>query len=373
MSLQKVFVVLLVVCLAAVMPATAQSRREIAIPDILGYQTLKCDFHMHTVFSDGDVWPTVRVQEAWLGGLDVMAITDHIEYQPHSQDMDADHNRPYEIAKPLADQLGIVLVRGAEITRKMPPGHLNAIFIKNANLLEREDWWEACVEAQEQGAFVFWNHPGWKSQQPEKMLWWNEHTRLLNAGILKGIEVVNHNEYYPEALAWADDKKLTIFGNSDVHAPVGMECAAENKSRPVTLVFAVNKTEEAVKAALLDQRTAVFFNDTLMGDRRFLTPIFINSIQVKNKKLALQNQDVRYLQIHNASDVPFRLKQRQPSVGFSCPSEIVLDAHRTVTIELMGTSDEVAQMPVLKMFYDVANLITRKGECLPVNIDVPNR
>ncbi len=31
-------------------------------PNILGYKTLKCDFHQHTVFSDGDVWPSIRVR-----------------------------------------------------------------------------------------------------------------------------------------------------------------------------------------------------------------------------------------------------------------------------------------------------------------------
>lgn len=35
----------------------AQTRHEIDIPDLKGYQTLKCDFHIHTVFSDGLVWP----------------------------------------------------------------------------------------------------------------------------------------------------------------------------------------------------------------------------------------------------------------------------------------------------------------------------
>ena len=43
----------------------SQVRNEIQIPDILGFKTLKCDFHMHTVFSDGLVWPTVRVGEAY--------------------------------------------------------------------------------------------------------------------------------------------------------------------------------------------------------------------------------------------------------------------------------------------------------------------
>ena len=45
-------------------------RKTINVPDLLGYQTLKCDFHMHTVFSDGSVWPTVRVDEIWEDGLD---------------------------------------------------------------------------------------------------------------------------------------------------------------------------------------------------------------------------------------------------------------------------------------------------------------
>jgi hypothetical protein len=53
--------------------------------------------------------------------LDAIAISDHIEYRPHSQDIKSDHNRSYEIAKPLADQLGLILIRGTEITRKMPP------------------------------------------------------------------------------------------------------------------------------------------------------------------------------------------------------------------------------------------------------------
>jgi len=67
--------------------ASAAVRKEIRIPDIAGYRTLKCDFHMHTVFSDGNVWPTVRVDEAWREGLDAIAITDHVEYHPHKEDI----------------------------------------------------------------------------------------------------------------------------------------------------------------------------------------------------------------------------------------------------------------------------------------------
>ena len=56
--------------------ALSPVREELHIPDILGFQTLKCDFHMHTVFSDGLVWPTVRIDEAYREGLDAIALTD---------------------------------------------------------------------------------------------------------------------------------------------------------------------------------------------------------------------------------------------------------------------------------------------------------
>ena len=52
-------------------------RKMILVPEIDGYLTLKGDFHMHTVFSDGSVWPDTRVEEAWSDGLDAIAITDH--------------------------------------------------------------------------------------------------------------------------------------------------------------------------------------------------------------------------------------------------------------------------------------------------------
>lgn len=34
---------------------TGENSPKFEIPDIPGYFTMKCDFHMHTVFSDGKV------------------------------------------------------------------------------------------------------------------------------------------------------------------------------------------------------------------------------------------------------------------------------------------------------------------------------
>ena len=76
-------ILFLAVSLLAVMPLSAATGaltpNKIVIPDIEGYKTLKGDFHIHTVFSDAAVWPTTRVQEAIWEGLDVLAITEHVD------------------------------------------------------------------------------------------------------------------------------------------------------------------------------------------------------------------------------------------------------------------------------------------------------
>ena len=72
--------VITALCAAFVaMSASAYTPNRIVIPDIEGYKTLKGDFHIHTVFSDGDVWPSTRVKEAVWEGLDVIAITEHLD------------------------------------------------------------------------------------------------------------------------------------------------------------------------------------------------------------------------------------------------------------------------------------------------------
>ena len=344
-----------------------QSRKVISIPDIPGYKTLKCDFHMHTVFSDGTVWPTVRVKEAWAEGLDAISITDHIEYLPHSKDISADHNRSFEIARPLAMELDVILVKGAEITRDMPPGHLNALFITNANLLERDDVEHAIQEARDQGAFIMWNHPGWKAQQPDTTLWWDKHTELYEKDLLHGIEVYN-NEYYPEALDWANEKKLTMFGNTDVHGPIDLK----GRHRTLTLVFAKSRTIGGIKEALFSRRTVVYYGNTLVGESKYLESLFFESLEFEKTSLRLRNKGSRSVQIKNNSDVDYELELLQPGVGFEAPKAITLKAHQVTTLKLSGNSDELNKIKKLDVFYQVKNMKTTSKDNLVVTFSFKN-
>lgn len=370
MKLIKIYTLFFVLILS--FSLTAQQRKNICIPDIPGYKTLKCDFHIHTVFSDGTVWPTVRIAEAWLEGLDAIAISDHIEYRPHSTDIKSDHNRSYDIAKPIADRQGIILVKAAEITRQMPPGHLNALFIKNANLLELDDVFDVLKEAKDQGAFIFWNHPGWKAQQPDTTLWWDEHTRIFNDGMMQGIEVYNDHEYYNEAMDWSVEKGLAVLCNSDVHDPINLSYDLSESHRPMTLVFTKEKTEESLKEALFAKRAVAFFENTLMGPAEFLKPLFFASVEIENNKARLENKKVAAIQIQNNSDIDYELELVQPAVGFNCPEVISVNAHHSTRIVLSGNSNEVKEMKTLKMYYLVKNMFIASHSNLVVTLEVEN-
>lgn len=218
------WVVLVSVC------ASGQERgrtdRRIEFPDVPNYLTRKCDLHQHTVFSDGAVWPDIRVQEAVRDGrLDAIALTEHLEYQPHAEDIPhPDRNRSYELALEYAREHDLLIIHGSEITRSMPPGHANAIFIQDANRLLQDDALEAFREARRQGAFIFWNHPMWTSQAPDGIARLSEmHRMLIEERLLNGIEVVNETMVSEEALRIALDHGLTIMGTSDVHGLVDWE------------------------------------------------------------------------------------------------------------------------------------------------------
>ncbi len=287
-----------------------QSNRKIEFPDIDGFKTLICDLHQHTVFSDGAVWPSIRVQEAIKDGIDVISLTEHLEYQPHEKDIPhKDRNRAYQIALDAAKNHDLIVINGSEITRSMPPGHSNAIFITDANKLLVDDAIDAFNEAHNQGAFVFWNHPNWISQVDNGIAKLTDmHKDLLKQNLIHGIEVVNEDTYSDEALQIALDNDLTIIGTSDIHGLIDWKFnISEGGHRPVTLVFAKEKNKNSLKEALFNKQTVVYFNNILIGRKEFLVPLITASINITKAKY-IGESSVLFLSFKNNSDVDFMLK-----------------------------------------------------------------
>ena len=79
----------------------ADAQNRIVIPDTDEYLVLTGDMHVHTVFSDGNVWPTTRVEEAYAEGVEVICMTDHLDDRHRrlvkQGDFNRDRNYSYDV------------------------------------------------------------------------------------------------------------------------------------------------------------------------------------------------------------------------------------------------------------------------------------
>lgn len=318
-------------------------RKEIKIPDVNGYQVLKGDFHLHTDFSDGCVWPDYRVREAWYNGLDVIAITDHIDVLSHEDDLDMkkfDYNRSNHIAADEAKWYDLLVVPGIEITRSKPFGHMNALFISDANKAYVEDQMDALYAMVEQGAYILWNHPGWPD---DKCTMYPLHEELIAKGIIKGVEIFNDVESYPIAYDWVKEYGLHPFANSDAHGPVDTYYKG---LRPITLVLVKDRSLDGVKEAMFAGRTIAFFAGNLMGTEELVSALADECLEYKPLNKV---RDGIECVVTNKSDIPFLLEVE----GWQAP--VTVGPHLSVKTKFKE-NDTV----VLK------NCITGKGKYISV-------
>ena len=367
---------------------TEKYTRKIFFPDIDGYKTLLTDFHQHTVFSDGYVWPTIRVEEAIKDGLDAISLTEHLEYQPYSKDIpNPDRNRAYNIAKSFAENKNksldrkLIVINGQEITRSMPPGHINAIFLNDANkLLHPKDSLKGILAANKQDAFVFWNHPAWPAQRSDGIAKLDEfHKYLIEKKLLHGIEVVNELYYSEEALRLALENDLTIMGTSDIHGLVDwlFKVPDDNENsngtlpghRPVTIIFSKDKSEDGIKDALFAGKTAVFYNELLIGKEENLKPLVEKCLVINNiNDLELGYSEdgkstIKKVEIKNVSDAPFILKNLN-SFTFETNSDIINIMPNSIHSISVKTKGE----PLNELKFEVLNGIIAPKKYLNISL-----
>lgn len=337
-------------------PVFAQPKKS-HIPDIPGYFTLKGDFHLHTVFSDGHVWPTFRVHEAVRDGLDVIAITEHIDYEGFPEEIKKDYNKSHELATEAAKNKELLIISGVEISPRVPPYHHNALFLKDANALPtgymksgkkefvmkehitKEQLMAPFSEAKKQDAFVFYNHPSWGWwDRKDTSLFTSFHQELLDKEILRGVEVVNSGNYNIIAHRLAMKYNLTMMGNSDAH--YDLYPRYQDSHRPMTLVFAAEKTEEAVKEALLARRTAVFFDDYIVARQPEAEALFKASVHTSTERKERKGERLLLVNLYNESDIPFKISATSDyDIEFLPLGQVILAPRDTTTITLKAVWD----------------------------------
>lgn len=330
-------------------------RREIVVPDINGYKVLKADLHVHTVYSDAMMTPKYRVMEAWRDGMDVIAITDHIEYRPHEKYMEmfldvfideagnnpkigSELNQPVTRAVSANKYYGMTVIPGVEITRNPEHvGHFNALFTKDNNLIPDENPLQAIRNAKKQGAIIQINHPGWRRED-------NDFTPValeaLKEKLIDGVEVFNTREFYPNVIERAAGLGLYVSGCSDLHRGSYDMCLQHGFYRNMTLILAKDNSRNAIRDALTGRRTIAYSYGHFAADEQLLADMFNACVSIEH--FYTHKNGKRYYKITNKSSFPFYL-------AFSA------DGH-TVTVPSMSSiirteEDDTLTVYVKNMWY----------------------
>ena len=316
----------------------AARRTEIVLPKVNGYTCYKADFHTHTVFSDGDLTPRQRIREAWLDGLDIVALTDHLEYRrqeqgflnalaPYNQERKpykyypaniefvksdrvvnvmCDYDAVYDEAKSFVKNSGlqIMLVKGIELSREpFQLGHFSALFVKDINSIYHKDIKQALRNVHAQGGLVIHNHPAYRRTTSDKS---KLQAELYDEGLIDGVEIVNDMTFYPKIIRRAVEEDLIMLGASDIHRPTSEMYKEQGFFRTMTFIMAKECTEKAIREALEKRRTIAYSGGQLMGEEKLLSDFFNAAVDCE---LLLYNahEGMCYYQLSNKSSLTFRV------------------------------------------------------------------
>lgn len=249
----------------------------------------------------------------------------------------------------------------------MPPGHSNAIFVEDANMLLQDDYMVAFQEAKNQDAFVFWNHPNWTSQRKDGIARLTDlHRQLIEDEMLHGIEVVNEYTYSEEALQIALDYDLTILGTSDIHGLIDWEYDVHhNGHRPVTLVFSEERTKESLKQSLMDGKTVVWSNDFFIGHEPYLVPLIEESLELSEIGY-IGDTSVLNVKITNHSSSKYIFENK---------SNFTLHQHQDVfTIEPMSVEvlniKTLDRVDSIELPFEILNAVTAPDQHPQIVLDI---
>ena len=299
-------------------------RQEFVLPKVNGFQVLKSDLHSHTIYSDGSVTPEYRVREAWVDGLDVLAITEHIEYRPSEGKMLsylkgylpgeplksdgktvlADLNVSNKTAIAAAAGYGITIIPGAEITRDQNKiGHYNALFVKDVNAIYDPDPAVSMRNAREQGALIMHNHPGWIRKSVDMIEF---EKQVYGENLIDGIEIMNGAEFYPPIVSRASEKQFFMAANTDIHGTTTMDYVAQGHRRNMTFILAKDNSLESIKEALKARRTLAYSFGTLAGEEQLIKDFFMAC--VKFETFRVDGNGKRTMRMVNNTSMDFVLR-----------------------------------------------------------------
>ena len=288
----------------------AQRRTEIILPKVNGLNVYKADLHTHSIYSDAELTPEQRVKEAWFDGLDIFAMTDHVEYRRHEpkmlqflkgytggkakkavnanvirkpateQGILADLNLPVQLAQKAAKAYGdaLLVIPACEITREPKTiGHFNALFTTDNNAIYDVDPLQSLRNAKKQGALITQNHPGWSRKTCDITEF---EQKAFDEKLIDGVEIMNGYWFYPKAMQRCVDWNLYMLGCTDIHNQTN-HYNQNGNFRTMTFVFAKENSMKAVRKALEKRQTLAYSAGNIAGDAKLLQDFFKASVSCK--------------------------------------------------------------------------------------------
>ena len=350
------------------------ARTEIVLPQVNGYNIYKADLHTHSAFSDGSVLPEYRVKEAWVDGLDVMAVTEHIEYRRQEPKMleylqdyakkgeeidnwdiinkpadkkgiRVDLNYAVTLSQKAAEQYGLLIIPGTEITRNPQQiGHYNALFTTDNNAIYDADPLQSFRNAKAQGALIQHNHPGWQRKSIDMPEF---EVKAYAEGLIDGIEIMNGSDFYPGAIDRAKELGLFMSANTDIHGTTAMDYANVEVGRNMTLIFAKEKTLEAMREALEARRTLAYAFGNVAGDEQLLKDFFLACVKFEPVMKDYKNRQI--FTITNTSSIPFAFRIGGGNVVWLDPFSTISAKTNNIMITVENMWYGVDKHPVLEI------------------------
>jgi hypothetical protein len=132
----------------------------------------------------------------------------------------------------------------------------------------------------------------------------------------------------------------------------------------MTLVFARERNIDAVKEALVEGRTTIWFKDQLIGRKKYLDAIFKESVVIG--KPYNKYRETIWFEIKNNSDIDIDLER----AGTQGPGKLTLAANAT-TILRTGIGAKADEAPAqIELSYIARNFLIAPDKGLPVTLIV---
>ena len=180
------------------------------------------------------------------------------------------------------------------------------------------------------------NHPGWRKTSLD----YTEAEKAAYAeGLVDGIEVMNGAEFYPGIVDRCKEHGAFIAANTDIHRSTAVDYTVRGNMRPMTLVFAKEKTLEAVREAFEAQRTLAMGFNTVCGDEQLLKDFFTAGMKVTVIRETKKGFD---LAVTNMTSVPYTVRK-------AGSNQVRLDPFCTIQMSVAKDA-KTLDLEVLNMF-----------------------